>query len=436
MIAVGRRPALAARARRSCRCRAPPGARSQAHAIGARAARAAVALDGASLGFIRQRVAAGQLPNFGRLLDRGAVIDLATLKPTQAEPVWAAAATGKYPPKNGIRSNALYRVTDDEWRRSSICCPTTALPTRSSIQGFVQSRAAHAGVAARAAAVGRSWPTTASRRASSDWPLTYAGRARRGYVLSDRFDEAASSPLRLADAAAPAIRRRPSTSRARPSTPGRRGRGRRCCPPLVARASPSRPDSSGRAGTARTARRPPSSSSSFAPRLTAVRYEGVDASATPTCATRSPSCSAIRATRSRTVRAGSLLRRSRRRNGPDDRRCWRPAICCSSSPASAWSPTALVKRLLARLLGEPDQSGTHEPAPDGFLLAYGTNVAPGRSSGAARSSISRRRCSTTWACRSGATWTASRARTCSVSSFTREHPVSYVATHERQLAMP
>ncbi len=61
-------------------------------------------LDGAAMRFIRQRVAGGQLPNFGNLLDRGAAIDLATLKPTQADTVWAAAATGKYPPKNGVRS--------------------------------------------------------------------------------------------------------------------------------------------------------------------------------------------------------------------------------------------------------------------------------------------------------------------------------------------
>nr|MBA3950093.1 hypothetical protein [Acidobacteriota bacterium] len=37
----------------------------------------------------------------------------------------------------------------------------------------------------------------------------------------------------------------------------------------------------------------------------------------------------------------------------------------------------LPKRALARLLGEPALSGTHERAPDGFLLAYGSHVAPG-----------------------------------------------------------
>src|SRR5439155_10188050 len=64
---------------------------------------------------IRQRVAAGQLPNFGTLLDRGATIDLATLKPTAAETVWAAAATGKYPPKNGVRSSISRIRLDDAY---------------------------------------------------------------------------------------------------------------------------------------------------------------------------------------------------------------------------------------------------------------------------------------------------------------------------------
>ncbi len=39
--------------------------------------------------------------------------------------------------------------------------------------------------------------------------------------------------------------------------------------------------------------------------------------------------------------------------------------------------TPLAKRLLARLIGEKDITGSHEAAPDGFLIAYGTNVNPG-----------------------------------------------------------
>jgi hypothetical protein len=32
------------------------------------------------------------------------------------------------------------------------------------------------------------------------------------------------------------------------------------------------------------------------------------------------------------------------------------------------------------VMGDPDFSGTHERAPDGFLLAYGASVQPGRRS--------------------------------------------------------
>jgi predicted AlkP superfamily phosphohydrolase/phosphomutase len=41
-------------------------------------------------------------------------------------------------------------------------------------------------------------------------------------------------------------------------------------------------------------------------------------------------------------------------------------------------PLGLGKRLIERLIGDPEISGTHEAAPDGFLLAYGASVARGR----------------------------------------------------------
>jgi phosphopentomutase len=41
-------------------------------------------------------------------------------------------------------------------------------------------------------------------------------------------------------------------------------------------------------------------------------------------------------------------------------------------------PVSPGRRLMARVLGEADLSGTHEEAPDGFLLAYGANVVKGR----------------------------------------------------------
>ena len=51
--------------------------------------------DGASLDVISPAVAAGRLPNIARIFDQGAVLHLATLRPTQAEPVWSAIATGR-----------------------------------------------------------------------------------------------------------------------------------------------------------------------------------------------------------------------------------------------------------------------------------------------------------------------------------------------------
>ena len=41
-------------------------------------------------------------------------------------------------------------------------------------------------------------------------------------------------------------------------------------------------------------------------------------------------------------------------------------------------PMSIGKRLAERAFGNAEPSGTHETAPDGFLLAYGTDVKPGR----------------------------------------------------------
>lgn len=67
-------------------------------------------LDGASLDYISPAAARGRLPNFGRLLDSGASLTLFSIEPSQAEPVAAAVATGRYPPGNGVASAKIYRA--------------------------------------------------------------------------------------------------------------------------------------------------------------------------------------------------------------------------------------------------------------------------------------------------------------------------------------
>jgi hypothetical protein len=41
-------------------------------------------------------------------------------------------------------------------------------------------------------------------------------------------------------------------------------------------------------------------------------------------------------------------------------------------------PAGLGTRVLARVLGQPDVPGSHQDAPDGFLLAYGAPMRSGR----------------------------------------------------------
>ena len=41
-------------------------------------------------------------------------------------------------------------------------------------------------------------------------------------------------------------------------------------------------------------------------------------------------------------------------------------------------PMGLWKRLVERVIGDPDVNGTHDAAPEGFVMAYGAPVARGR----------------------------------------------------------
>ena len=100
-----------------------------------RAARVTIiAVDGASLDYITSATAEGRLPNFGRMLDGGAVRHLATLHPTSPEAVWAAVATGKLPQKNGVHSAGLYRVA----RRRDGSMPLQLLPDYCFAHGLVR----------------------------------------------------------------------------------------------------------------------------------------------------------------------------------------------------------------------------------------------------------------------------------------------------------
>jgi hypothetical protein len=394
-----------------------------------------ILLDGASLGYVRQRVAAGLLPNFGRLLDHGAAIDLATLKPTEAVPVWAAAVTGKYPPKNGVRSDAIYRIGADDDDPVNLL-PDYCFARSLILQSFVGEDRGLTSASLRARPI---WDIGTDYRVVSgivNLPLTRPSHVLwQGFLVSDSFDEAATSPLRLKDAEAADPTTAVETARdvfddwqARPWTD----------------AVPGTPDSEAVPAGVPTselrvalwdhayAETAEALEQAFAPRLTAVRYSGLNALGSWFLQDAQPELFGQVAT----GQAGrSLLDRyysyidgeigralAKQQGAPND------LLLVVSGFGMA--PVPWAKRLVARFLGQPDPSGGHEAAPDGFLLAYGGNVARGQFPRGAIVDLA-----PTLLYYLGLPVGRDMdgfARTdLFLASYTADHPITYIATHEK-----
>jgi hypothetical protein len=393
-----------------------------------------ILLDGASLGYVRQRVAAGQLPNFGLLLDHGAVIDLATLKPTEAVPVWAAAVTGKYPPKNGVRSDALYRIgaADDD--------PVNLLPdycfARSLVlQSFVREDRDLTSASLRARPV---WDIGADYRVVPgivNLPLTRPSHAQWGFVVSDAFDDAATSPLRFKDARAADPTTAAETARdmfdgwqARPWTDAVPGSIAGEPPPSGAPASALRQALWDHA-YAETAE---ALDQEFAPRLTAVRYEALNDFGLWFLQNAQPEL------------FGQVARADQPRSVLDryysyiDDEIGRALAKQVASPndlllvVSGFGMAAVpwFKREVARLLGQSDPSGGHEAAPDGFLMAYGGNVARGQFP---RGAIVDLAPTVLYylGLPVGRDMDGFARTDLFLASYTTDHPIAYIATHEK-----
>jgi hypothetical protein len=385
-----------------------------------------IALDGASLGFVRQRVGAGQLPNFGRLLDRGAAIDLATLRPTQVDPVWVATATGKLPQQNGVRSDSIYTVTPGDADVVDVLpdyCFAYALVD----QGFIR-RAPRPSASLTARPLWEILGDYGVTSGVANWPMTWPARTRLGYVLSDQLDEAARSPLRLADAHAGAPTTAVDVAREtfdrwqaepwhRVLTTFSRGEVE---PVNVNRARWDRAYADSAAALERQ----------FGPRFSAVRYEGLEAFGHTHLRQAQPELFGdprrISPGRSVLDRYYSYLDgeigRAIRALAPDD------LLLVVSG--FGMDPTPLSKRLLSRVRGEPDWTGTHENGPDGFLLAYGTNVAMGQLPGGSIVDVA----PTVlyyYGIPVGRDMDGYARTDVFAATFSVEQPVKYVASHER-----
>ncbi len=69
-----------------------------------------VGVDGLDLDQVRQGVARGSLPAFAQILRHGASGPLATLRPTEAPPIWTTIFTGRLPRDHGVKSFGTYRL--------------------------------------------------------------------------------------------------------------------------------------------------------------------------------------------------------------------------------------------------------------------------------------------------------------------------------------
>lgn len=335
-------------------------------------------LDGASLDVIAPAVAEGRLPNFGRMLDGGAVTHVATLRPTQAEPVWAAVATGRPPMETGVRSSASYRVL-------GVTPIISLLPDYCFAQALVRFgflwEEPHT---AEDLAARPLWHILSDQGVSVGvigWPLTHPSAPVQGYLVSDRFHRMRGAELDIDGTSAiwpPSALEAARASLALPPDPD----------PMavlsVAGTPPSgdydvasdpEPVTADRVHAALL-----DAFAALGARFLAVRFPGVDAVGHYFLRYANPSPFGDVSDEERR-RYGRVLEQyygfldthiGRLINGlgPED------VLLVVSG--FGMEPVTPSKRVLERLVGNASISGSHERAPDGFLLAYGAPIQPGR----------------------------------------------------------
>jgi hypothetical protein len=341
-----------------------------------------IALDGGSLDFVSAAALEGRLPNFGKILDNGAAMHLATIRPTQPDPVWTTVATGKLPARTGVRSAARYQVPASS-------DPLELLPSNCFAHGLVHfgfiTAVPHTSASVRARPL---WSILGSAGLISgvvNWPLTYPAQPVRGYLVSDQFYRPGAAlaepnePGRDADPAA-----RPSLLSMQPPAlfEEARAAGYRAAPATGGVASSGLLDTLPVVTDRMYEQVAAALGEAVRPDLSVVRYRELDSAGHGFLRFAMPrdfgDVSPEEQRRYGLVLEGAYARvdvivgRALATLGPDD------LLLIVSG--FGMEPLSVGRRMLERYLGSPDLSGTHQEAPDGFMLAYGAVVAPGRKS--------------------------------------------------------
>ena len=337
-----------------------------------------LAFDGATLDIISPAVAQGRLPNLGRIFDGGAVLHLATLRPTQAEPVWSAAMTGRLPEGNGIRASALYRLTATGPAIELL--PDYVFAQALVRFGFVREEP-HTAASLQARPLWRVLSDSGLDVGVIGFPLTHPAPSVHGYLVSDEFHRL-SDAVRVLEGATAV------------SPPGALAELRGVLDEhptpdpeavLVSGADQPqgadlRPDPAPIVGDRMHLQIMNAMRAKEPPEFTAVRFPGIDAVGHFYLRYANPS--AFGDVSPEQIRRygrvlpdyygflDSVIGRVLETLGPDDL-----LLVVSTFGMEPLSPG---KRVLEQFVGDPRISGSHERAPDGFLLAYGSAVAPGR----------------------------------------------------------
>jgi hypothetical protein len=338
-----------------------------------------ILLDGASLDFISAATVEGRLPNFGKILDSGSSMHLATLRPTQPEPVWTSVATGKLPSKTGVRSAASYLMPGSGQ-------PIDLLPDHCFSHALVRfgliSEVLHESPDVRARTL---WSILGGAGLSVGivgWPLTYPAQPVRGFLVTDVLDRLGDVPLDPADHAVgypagilPVIRiAAEPRAMADGSTAG--DIAWPVAQDVVTEVFAGRPYATDHVYEQiwRTL------AGELPVRVTTVRFRGIDAAGHHY----------LRYARPRLF--GDVTEGEIRRYGRVLEAAYTIADAAVGRAIASLAPEDLLlvvsgfgmeplglgKRLLERAMGNRVLTSTHEGAPDGFALAYGAAVAPGR----------------------------------------------------------
>jgi hypothetical protein len=320
--------------------------------------------DGASLEYIWPRAADGRLPQFARLIESGAEIDLATIRPTQPDPVWAAALTGMYPSKSGVRSAAAYYALGDDRPIDLLPdhCFSHALVSLGIVRDVPNSSAA-----LRARPL---WSILADAGVSVGivrFPLTYPAQPVLGFLVADRFHDLIGSALEFDRAAYPPE----VVPVARASFSEESG--------VQHSEGPSADDAASERDRAYS-RALQSLQQETPPQLIGLRYQALDQAGHRFWSAAQPRSAGDASEEERRFAAQTLERAYVAADaevgaalatlGPDDL-----LLVISGFGMQRLNP---LKHMLGEVFGGGGLSGTHERAPDGFLLAYGTAVERGR----------------------------------------------------------